>query len=166
MMPIPRFYATFDAAVRAMQDAADKLRYLAGSTGAMNASTIFADIPNALAEAKATAVAALTECSKNPVAATEALASFPGAPQSVASFLAAVTAVEAAATAWNADVAVWLAGLSIADLVALQGVDRGAGPVAQFVWATSFTEEKVAPLRQSDGLAALIEAFEAAGATP
>lgn len=165
-MPIPRFYATFDAAVRAMQDAADKLRYLAASSGAMNASVIFADIPNALAEAKATAVAALTECSKNPASATEALGSFPGAPQTVASFLSAVTAVETAAQSWNADVAAWLAGLTVADLVALQGVNRGAGMVAQFVWATSFPDAKVAPLRKSTGLASLIAAFEAAGATP
>lgn len=165
-MPIPRFDAAFDAAVEAMQAAADLLRYFAGSSGDIQSSVIFERIPDALARAKSTAVAALTECSKNPTAATAALGRYPGAPQTVPAFLAAVTAVETAAQTWNADLAAWLAGLAIADLVALRGVDMGAGPVARFVWADGFTGAKVADLRQSSGLASLIAAFEAAGATP
>ena len=165
-MPIPRFDAAFDAAVEAMQAAADLLRYLSSSTGDMQAAVIFQRIPDAMAQAKSTAVAALTECGKAPEAATAALGRYPGAPQSVSAFLAAVTAVEAAAQLWNADLAAWLAGLEIADLVALRGVDLGAGPVARFVWSDGFTEAKIADLRASTGLAALIEAFEAAGATP
>ena len=165
-MPIPRFDAAFDAAVEAMQAAADLLRYFAGSSGDIQSSVIFHRIPDALARAKNTAVAALTECGKNPIAATAALTRYPGAPQSVATFLAAVTAVETAAQAWNADLAAWLSGLAVADLVALRGVDLGAGPVARFVWSDGFTEAKITELRASTGLASLIAAFEAAGATP
>ena len=165
-MPIPRFDAAFDAAVEAMQAAADLLRYFAESTGDMQAAVIFERMPDSLAQAKNTAVMALTECSKNPAKATEALTRYPGAPQSVAAFLAAVTAVETAAQSWNADLAAWLAGLSVADLVALRGVDMGSGPVARFVWSDGFTEAQIADLRASTGLASLIAAFEAAGATP
>jgi hypothetical protein len=54
----------------------------------------------------------------------------------------------------------------VADIVALRGVDMGAGPVARFVWSDGFTEAQIADLRASAGLASLIAAFEAAGATP
>lgn len=164
-MPIPRFDVTFSAAVEAMQTAADRLRYLRSSTGDMQSMVIMDLIPGDLARAKATAVAALDEIQLNPTAAGEALKRYPGAPQTVPTFVAAVTAVEAAAGAWNADLSAWLAGLSVSDLVALQGVDLGAGKVAQFVWAQGFSGDKVAPLRASAGLSTLIAAFEAAGAT-
>lgn len=165
-MAIPRFDAAFDAAVNAMQQAADLLRYFAGSTGDIQSSVITARIPQALAQAKATAVTALNECGKNPVAATDALTRYPGAPQTVPTFYAAVTAVETAAQAWNADLAEWLSGLAVADLVSIRGVDLGFGPVAQFVWSDGFPDAKIAALRASPGLASLVAAFEAAGATP
>ena len=164
-MPIPRFDVTFSAAVEAMQTAADRLRYLRDTTGDLQRLVVMDLIPADLARAKATAVAALDEIQLNPVAAGAALTRYPGAPQTVPAFVAAVTTVETAAGAWNADLGAWLAGLAVSDLVALQGVDLGAGKVAQFVWAQGFTAATVAPLRTSPGLASLIAAFEAAGAT-
>ncbi|MGV8987829.1 MAG: hypothetical protein ACOH2H_16265 [Cypionkella sp.] len=164
-MAIPRFDAIFSAAVEGMQNAADLLRYLRDTTGDLQTSVIWDRLPQAMARAKATAVAALQECAKAPSAADLALPRYPGAPQTVATFTAAVIAVEVSAQVWNADLSAWLSGLTLADLVALKGVDLGAGKVAQFVWVDGFTAAQVAPLRQSAGLASLIAAFEAAGAT-
>lgn len=164
-MPIPRFDVTFSAAVEAMQTAADRLRYLRDTQGDIQRHVIMDLIPADLARAKSTAVAALAEIQRAPEAAGLALTRYPGAPQTVPAFFAAVGAVEAAAQAWNSDLAAWLAGLSVSDLVTLQGVDMGAGKVGQFVWAQGLSEAQVAPLRASSGLAALIAAFEAAGAT-
>ena len=164
-MPIPRFDAAFSAAVEAMQAAADRLRYLRDSVGDVQRAVIMEQIPSDLARAKATAVAAIQEIQIAPAAAAGALVRYPGAPQTVAAFIAAVQAVEVDAQAWNADLVAWLDDLTVADLVTIRGVDFGAGPVAHFVWAQGLGGVLVAPLRASPGLAALIAAFEAAGAT-
>lgn len=164
-MAIPRFDKVFSEAVEAMQAAADRLRYLRDSQGDLQRGVIFDMIPADLARAKAAAVAAIREIQLAPATAGAALTRYPGAPQTVAAFLSAVGAVEAAAQGWNADLASWLDGLAVADLVALQGVDLGSGVVGQFVWMQGLSEAKVEPLRGSAGLAVLIGAFEAAGAT-
>ena len=164
-MAIPRFDAVFSQAVEAMQVAADRLRYLRDTQGDMQRMVIFDLIPTDLARAKSTAVAAVEEIQLAPAAAGAALTRYPGAPQSVPAFFAAVQGVETAAQAWNSDLAAWLAELSVSDLVTLQGVDMGAGRVGQFVWSQGLPEAKVTPLRASAGLALLIAAFEAAGAT-
>lgn len=164
-MTIPRFDTMFSAAIETQQAAADLLRYVRDSKGDLQSSVILDHIPRALAQAKAGAVGALTECAKDVDAANVALTRYPGAPQTVDAFQAAVKAVEMAAHAWNTDLGTWLAGLVVSDLLSIQAVDLGAGKVAQFVWAQGFNGAKIAPIRQSPGLAALIASLEAAGAT-
>lgn len=164
-MSIPRFDDKFSQAVADMQAAADLLRYLRDSAGDMQSSVILARIPDVLAAAKASSVQALLECQKNPVAAAEALKGYPGAAQSVDALTASSLAVGAAAGDWNNALGGWLATLSVANLISLRAVDMGYGPAGRVVWADGFAEALVTPLRKSAGLAALIAAFEAAGAT-
>lgn len=164
-MAIPRFDAKFSKAAEDMQSAADLLRYLRSSTGDMQTSVILARIPDVLAAAKASSVAALAECAKDPDAAAGALTRYPGAAQTVEALTTSALAVNAAAVEWNKALGGWLATLTVPDLLSLQGVDMGAGTVGRIVWAQGFSEDKVAPLRSSVGLAGLIAAFEAAGAT-
>ena len=71
-MAIPRFDARFSQAVSDMQAAADLLRYFATSTGDIQTSVVLDRIPDALAAAKASSVAALNECQKDMAAAAGA----------------------------------------------------------------------------------------------
>ncbi len=164
-MAIPRFDLKFSTAVSDMQSAADLLRYLRDSAGDLQMLVVTSHIPDALAATRASAIAAGTECQMDVAAADQALTRYPGAPQTVAALQGAVGAILQAAQLWKADVQAWLAGLTVADLVTFAEVDLGAGPVGRFVWADGLPEAKVAPLRQSAGLASLIVAFESAGAT-
>ena len=114
-------------------------------------------------EAKATTLNALSEGAKAPEAAELFMAGL-GGPATLAEYHAAAVDIESKAAAWNARVAICLAGLPVNAVIGMVVVDRD-GIITRHIEHKSFIPaEHADPLRKSDELASLIAAFEAVGA--
>lgn len=161
-MGLSRFPAVMDAAVAAVLQTAEAMRYVRDAQGDLMWSALD-DIQTGLRRSKISTYATFAEAAKQPQAAEAHMASL-GGPESIAEYQVKAAGVEQAAAAWNA----WLAGY----LVTLPP----SALIGMVVYSTDDIETKhierpafipgalAAPLRASAELAALITAFEEVGA--
>ncbi|WP_395541526.1 hypothetical protein, partial [Neotabrizicola sp. sgz301269] len=155
-MGLSRFPAVMDAAVAAVLQTAEAMRYVRDAQGDLMWSSLD-DIQTGLRRAKQTTYATFAEAAKQPVAAEAHMASL-GGPETIADYQVKAAGVEQAAAVWNA----WLAGY----LVTLPP----SVLIGMVVYSTDGIETKhierpafipgalAAPLRASAELAALIAA--------
>lgn len=161
-MALSRFPAMMDAAVEAVLQTAEAMRYVRDARGDLLWSSLDA-VQDGLRRAKVTTYATFAEAAKQPAAAEAHMASL-GGPATIAAYQAKAVAVEVAAAAWNAWLAGYLATLPTGSLIGM--VTNGADGIEtrHIEWAAFIPGDLAAPLRASAQLAALIAAFEAVGA--
>lgn len=161
-MGLSRFPAAMDAAIDAVRQTGDALRYVRDAQGDLMWSSLD-DIQNGLRRAKVTTYATFAEAAKQPLAAEAHMTSL-GGPETIADYQAKALVVEQAAAGWNAWLAGFLGSLPSSALISIvihahDGIETKHIEQPPFIAATL-----AAPLRASAELAALIAAFEAVGA--
>lgn len=161
-MALSRFPAVMDAAIYAVLQTAEAMRYVRDARGDLMWSSLDA-VQDGLRRAKVTTYATFAEAAKQPAAAEAHMASL-GGPATIAAYQAKAVAVETEAAAWNAWLAGYLATLPTGSLIGM--VTNGADGIEtrHIEWAAFIPGDLAAPLRASAQLAALITAFEAVGA--
>jgi hypothetical protein len=161
-MALSRFPAAMDAAIEAVRQTGDALRYVRDAQGDLMWSSLD-DIQTGLRRSKATTYATFAEAAKQPQAAEAHMASL-GGPATIADYQAKAIVVEQAAAAWNSWLAAYLVTLPSSVLIGMvvystDGIETKHIERPAFIPASS-----AAPLRASAELAALIDAFEEVGA--
>lgn len=161
-MGLSRFPAVMDAAVEAVLQTAEAMRYVRDAQGDLMWSSLD-DIQTGLRRAKLTTYATFAEAAKQPISAEAHMASL-GGPASIADYQAKAVGVEMAAAAWNAWLAGYLVTLPPSALISVV-IHAGDGIETKHIERPAFIPgDLAAPLRASAELAALIEAFEEVGA--
>ena len=161
-MGLSRFPIVMDAAVVAVRETAEALRYVRDARGDLMWSSLDA-IQDGLRRAKLTTAATFAEAAKQPAAAEAHMASI-GGPKSIAAYHAKAVAVEMAAAAWNGWLTGYLATLPNSALISVVVMSYD-GIETKHIERPAFIPGDLAePLRAAGQLVALIEAFEAVGA--
>jgi glutathione S-transferase len=161
-MGLSRFPAVMDAAVEAVLQTAEAMRYVRDAQGDLLWSSLD-DIQTGLRRAKVTTYATFAEAAKQPASAEAHMASL-GGPPTIAAYQAKAAGVEQAAAAWNAWLAAYLVTLPPSALIAVV-IHTNDGIETKHIERRAFIPGALAaPLRASAELAALIEAFEEVGA--
>ncbi len=161
-MGLSRFPAVMDAAVEAVLQTAEAMRYVRDARGDLLWASLDA-VQDGLRRSKVTTYATFAEAAKQPQSAEAHMASL-GGPSTIAAYQAKAVVVEAAAAAWNAWLAGYLATLPTGSLVGMVIRSQDGIDTKHIEWATFIPGDLAAPLRASAQLAALITAFEAVGA--
>lgn len=156
-MAFSTYMQALPAVALAVADVAAQLRLIQSSSGDLTILQI-AQAQSGLERAKLAAVSLIEEGAKAP-AATEAMMAEMGGPSTLAEFGAGMVAIEAAAATWNAALDDALQASPGWSLVTRPQTDTRHPEPAQFVPAAI-----AEPLRQTQALADLIAAFDAAGA--
>lgn len=162
-MPLSTFPTDMSAAASSVIQAADFLRRLRDGAGVLN----WGDITNCqrlLHRAKTTSVAAMTEGYKAREAAEAYMRSING-PETLETFGSQLMAVEAAAAGWSQLLRDTVTALPGSAFMEIGSVDTGLPTETAMPFRNdSLPAATAISLRQSAELAALIAAFESAGA--
>ena len=159
-MALSRFPKSMADNVDAVLGVAGVIRHVISSSGDLSFRNLD-QLQSGLEVAKTTFIQALTEGQKAPAAAESFMASVNG-PASLAEYQEKAIAIETAASAWNAVLSETLNRMSTTDLIAL--VTRPDSQTRHIERASFIPATIADPLRKSVELAALLTAFESAGA--
>lgn len=160
-MALSTFPTDMPVAAAAVLASAEKFRAIQSQGGGL-LWRVLEDAQNSLRASKLACLKAMAEGQKQPAGAEAFMAQI-GGPATLAEFAAALQAVEVAASAWNDFLTTFLAGLPTSDLIAVHRQDQNLPTETRHIIRPAAIANADA-LRNSQELANLIAAFEAAGA--
>lgn len=158
-MALSTFATAFDRAAADLITLTQAAVYVRDSSGDLTYLALD-HLQNGLRAAKVSALAALVESQKQPVAAEAQMAAV-GGPANIAAYQAALADIEVKAAAWNAALSSALVTIPAADLVGV-AIYAQDGIETKHIQFKHFIPAAIAdPLRQTQALTDLASALEA-----